>query len=91
MTAIFKSWDHKLDLSDVFYDETRTFKQRRDEIVRRIKATAWFKAADAECDFTLTDTIEGLTEALDTDEFDAMWADFYDWCDDGKRVWVVTR
>lgn len=84
--TIFKTWDNKLRLGDVFHSEVLTFEQRRDAIVARIRKARWYD----EDDMTLTEIVENLSCAEDTDEFDGWWSEFYDWCDAGKRVWVET-
>lgn len=78
-------WNHRLHLGDIFHDETRTFEQRRDEIVRRIKAAPFYD----EDDLTLWSLVDELADTLDGDDFDDAWGLFYDWCD-GERVWVET-
>ncbi len=78
-------WKHRLNLGDVFHDESRTFEQRRDEIVRRIKAARWYD----ENDNTLWYIVDQLADTEDPDDFDDPWSDFYDWAD-AERVWVDT-
>jgi len=78
-------WIHTLFLGDVFHDESRTFEQRRDEIVRRIKASRWYD----EDDWRAEQIVEDLAETVDADDFDGPWSDFYDWAD-ASRVWVET-
>ena len=41
---------HKINLADVFHNDDLTFEQRRDAIVRRIRATTWFKNYDRDHD-----------------------------------------
>jgi hypothetical protein len=84
--TIFKAWDHELRLGDVFHNEEMTFEDRRDAIVARIRKARWYD----EDDIALWEAVDGLANAEDTDEFDAWWDAFYDWCDAGKRVWVET-
>lgn len=79
-------WDHKLQLGDVFHNEDMTFEQRRDEIVRRIKAAKFYD----EDDHLLVDIVESLEcSGSDMGEFDYFWNEFYDYCDD-RRIWVET-
>ena len=42
-------WAHKVNLADVFRNDGLTFTEKRDAIVCRIRASAWFKSYD-ECD-----------------------------------------
>jgi hypothetical protein len=78
-------WHPTLRLGDIFHDDDMPFEAKRDEIVRRIKAQKFWNPDD----FELSDTMEGLEEAEDANEFDEAWADFYDWAD-AHRVWVET-
>jgi hypothetical protein len=78
-------WKHHLRLKDVFYNEDLTFEQRRDEIVRRIRAARWF-VEDADYATTL---LEQLEFARDEAEFDGWWNEFYDYAD-AERVWIET-
>lgn len=83
---IFKDWDHKLLLGDVFHNEEMSFEQRRDAITARIRKARFYDVDD----LTLWEIVAGLANAEDTDEFDYWWDEFYNWCDWGKRVWVET-
>jgi hypothetical protein len=81
-------WIEKVRLSDCFHDDGMPFPQRRDEIVRRIKQTKWFKRAD-EADTDLHPLIEKLADTHDVDEFDQVWDLIYDIAD-ADRVWIET-
>ena len=81
-------WDHHLNIKDVFYNEGLSFKQRRDEIVRRIRAARWYRDYDGY--FLLSDIVDRLAEAEDADDFDDAWDEFYDFADT-ERVWVATQ
>jgi hypothetical protein len=78
-------WKWTLDLEDVFHNEEMTYEQRRDEIVRRIKAGAWY----VEDDFDLVDLTDQLEFAEEQDHFNDYWNDFYNWADDA-RLWIKT-
>lgn len=78
-------WRYTLKLVDVFHDDDMPFEEKRDEIVRRIKAAKFYDPAGWE----LGDVMDGLEQAEDVGEFDEAWADFYDWAD-RERVWVET-
>lgn len=78
-------WNHTLQLADIFHDDDLTLEQKRDEIVRRIKASPFWD----EDDTTLTDVVHLLELTDCVEEFDAVWDEFYDWAD-AARVWVAT-
>lgn len=81
------SWTHTINLAMIFHDEDRTFMERRDEIVARIK---WSSAYIDEFDDVVDAIVEALAQTCDISEFDELWNEFYDWADD-NRVWVSTR
>lgn len=78
-------WFGTLKLSDVFQDEDTPFPERREEIVRRIRAASFFD----EDDYELVEITESLSSASDTQDFDDQWELFYNWAD-YNRVWVET-
>lgn len=80
-------WDRKINLADVFHNEAVTFEQKRDAIVRRIRASAWFKQYD-ECD-NLPQYVEELADTENGSEFDGPWSCIYDIAD-YDRVWIAT-
>lgn len=80
-------WDHRLQLGDVFHNEDMPFEQRRDEIVRRIKAARFYRTDDRS--LSLDDIVDELADAEDYDEFDDAWDSFYDYAD-VHRIWVET-
>lgn len=77
-------WLHILDLSDIFHREDLPFTQLRDEIVQRIRASDWCDTDDG----VLEAILLGLEESESYDDFDDAWEGFYDWADQGNRVWV---
>lgn len=79
-------WFHTLDLYDIFHDDEKTFIERRDEIVRRIKAQSWYTTSD---DMDLLDPVAGLEDSEDEEEFNDYWDELYNWADDA-RVWLNT-
>lgn len=81
-------WNHRLDLRDVFHDESRSFEEKRDEIVRRIRAASWFRTSDRS--LFLDDIVDELADAQDGGEWDGPWDEFYDYAD-RERIWVATR
>lgn len=82
------SWDGTLRLADVFHNDALTFTQKRDAIVRRIRATTWFKSYDDSGDLPMF--VEELSDSGDTDAFDSAWDCIYDIAD-ADRVWIETR
>jgi hypothetical protein len=79
-------WAHKIRLADVWRNENMTFEERRDVIVRRIRATTWFKSYDEFDD--LPQFVEELADAEDTDAFNSAWDCIYDIAD-ADRVWIA--
>ena len=81
------SWEHHINLRDVFHNDDLPFEQKRDAIIRRIRATTWFK--DCHQDDDLVYLVEELAETEDATSFDDLWRDFYDIAD-ADRVWIAT-
>ncbi len=80
-------WAHKINLADVFHADDLNFELKRDMIVQRIRATAWFKQYDEYDD--LPQLIEELAEVEDVEDFDGIWEMVYDIAD-YDRVWIAT-
>lgn len=80
-------WDRKINLADVFHNDAMTFEQKRDAIVRRIRASAWFKQYDEVDD--LPQFVEELADTQSGKEFDGPWSEIYDIAD-YDRVWIAT-
>lgn len=78
-------WLYTLRIKDVFYNEDMSFEEKRDEIVKRIKASDFWDSDD----HTLVNVVSGLAESVDTEKFDGWWNTFYDYADH-YRVWVQT-
>lgn len=87
-TAGLPVWDGKLRLADVFHNDNLTYEQKRDAIVARIRASAWFKRCDEYDD--LPQFVEELADTRTPDEFDGPWDCIYDIAD-ADRVWIETR
>lgn len=83
------NWKHHLDLSDIFHDDSKTFVERRDEIVKRIRATPWYVKGEFESE-DLEDLLFELEDSHNPSDFDYSWDYFYDFCDTDKRVWIDT-
>lgn len=80
-------WDRKINLADVFHNDGLTFEQKRDAIVARIRASAWFKQYDEYDD--LPQYVEELADTEDNASFNAVWSEIYDIAD-YDRVWIAT-
>lgn len=78
-------WLHTLHLSDVFHDDTLPFETLRDTIVARVRALSLHGVTAIRRD----DLAEELADTADVEEFDAAWAEFYDFAD-ATRIWVET-
>jgi hypothetical protein len=81
-------WDHKINLSGVFHNPDMTFDERRDAVVRILRASTWIKHLD-EFD-NAVDAVDGLAHAEDAEEFDGWFDELYDYAD-ADRVWITTR
>jgi hypothetical protein len=81
-------WDRKIRLADVWRNEAMTFEQRRDAIVARLRASAWFKGYD-EYD-ELPQSVEEMADAETKAAFNDVMDEIYDIAD-ADRVWIETR
>lgn len=80
-------WAQRIYLGDVFHNEDLTFVQRRDAVMRRLRASRWVR--DSGDDTALTMLLDDLAEAADAEEFDEVWDEIYDIAD-YDRVWIDT-
>lgn len=74
------NWLLTIDLRDAWSNDN--FFQARDLIVHKIRATRW-PLINSEIDFLLDE----LSEVANTDEFDVLWNQMYDYADI-DRVWI---
>ena len=81
-------WDRRINFADVFHNDAMTFTERRDTIVRRLRASRWLEGRD-ELD-ELVRLVDELADTQDGDEFDGPWDGIYDHAD-YDRVWINTR
>ena len=81
-------WDRKIQLGDVFHNEGMTFEQRRDAIATRLRGSKWYEGSDEYAE--IRTLVDDLTDALDADQFDAVWDAIYDEAD-YDRVWIGTH
>ncbi len=84
-------WAHRIDVSHVFHNEDMTFEQRRDAIVRILRASPWLREDTGNLMhlWTLQELVDELAETRDGDEFDGPWDALYDEAD-YDRVWIRT-
>ena len=80
-------WERKLSVADVFHNDAMTFPQIRDAVVKRLRASAWFKSKDEFDDLPMY--VEELSDAKTPGEFDSAWSAIYDEAD-YDRVWIAT-
>jgi hypothetical protein len=78
-------WVDQINLADVFHSRALTFKQRRNIVVERIKASDWYRWNGA--DFRRT--IAKLAKTRTPEAFDVVWNAVYDYAD-VDRVWIAT-
>lgn len=83
--SVWSDWKHTFDLRDIWKNDDLTFEQRRDAITSRMREQPWFPRFEAD-----TGLVADLADAQDVDDWDYWWDEFYDWADNGKRVWVRT-
>jgi len=76
-------WKSKLSLGDVFNNDSLSFAEKKESITDRIVAASWYDSDD------LGFIVFDLQFALDEEEFDSAWDQFYDWADENS-VWVST-
>jgi hypothetical protein len=81
-------WDKQIDLRGVFHNDSMSFEERRDAVVRRLRASVWLAGRD-EFD-RLVEIVDNLAAAEDTAEFAGWWDELYDDAD-CDRVWITTR
>ncbi|MDG4783280.1 hypothetical protein O7614_26835 [Micromonospora sp. WMMD961] len=78
-------WRYRIDLVGVWGNQDLGFAQRRDEIVRRLKASQWYREAGEGSE--LHQVVEELEDAQSPDAFDDPWDVLYDYAD-MDRVWI---
>lgn len=80
-------WDRKIRLGGVFRDETLTFEELRDTVVRALRTSSWFKRHDEYDD--LPQYTEELADTEDRAAFNDVLDAIYDLAD-YDRVWIET-
>lgn len=81
-------WERKISVADFFHNDAMTFAEKRDAIVYRLRASAWFKSKDEHDDLPMF--VEELADAQNTSDFDSAWDAIYDEAD-ADRVWISTH
>lgn len=81
------TWNFAVDLADVYADHDRPFEQRRDEIVRRIRAADFYDPQDIVLRSLVADVADTVSFADFNRHFDylRMWGD-----QEHVRVWFET-
>jgi hypothetical protein len=79
-------WKYTVNLRDIWRNEAMPFEQRRDKIVARIRASAWYRNR---AEGILFDLVDELADAADIPAFDQVWSAIYDEAD-ADRAWLTT-
>lgn len=87
-----RNWNNKLEISDVFHDDSKTLDEKVTAIIERIRKAKWFDKVNAENrDFEeILDEMKDAGTDNDVEWFDSVWDAAYD-IFDSERIWVVTR
>jgi len=88
LCAGLPAWERRIRVGDIFHNEDLTFEQRRDAIVKRIRASGWIEASTYGFG-DLDALVDELADARDADGFDEVWDAIYDIAD-YDRVWIET-
>jgi hypothetical protein len=86
MGGLMAGWRITIDLKDIWKATEIPFFERRDEIIRRIKASEWYSDDYA----ALNDTLYLLSDSNDNEDFNFYWSQLYDLAD-WDRVWIATN
>lgn len=78
-------WFYRLELADIWRNDSLTFQERRDEIVRRIESAPFYATSE----YDLPAIVADMATADEPEWFDDCWDTFYDWAD-VNGVWVET-
>lgn len=81
-------WAETISLRDVFHNDDLTFEERRDTIVRRLRASRWIRQRDTDGFDELGEIVDNLADADTVREFDGWWAELYDHAD-RDRIWIA--
>ncbi len=81
-------WSYTVDLSNIFHDPDRSFTQKRDEIVKRLRESLWYNSKMLH-ETELQDVVTALSNSRDVEEFDEHWDYLYTLADT-DRCWIAT-
>lgn len=81
-------WAEIIRLKDFWRDESKSIIEKRDEAVKRIKASDWRKITSDPGEFD--SLVDEFAEVLNVEEFDYALSELYDLAD-SDRVWLETR
>jgi len=79
------TWQHTLDIADIWQNDDLTLVELRDRIVTRIKTNRWYTTQDEGSD--LHEAVDELGDITTPDDFDAVWDTIYDLADT-DRCWI---
>lgn len=82
-------WKYTVNIADIWNNDELPFEERRDEIVKRIRASDWYKVRNATDLSELFSLTEDLEVSDTPDEFDEYWNLLYDEAD-ADRCWIAT-
>jgi hypothetical protein len=84
-------WNHTLDLSAFYHDDSLTIREKAQRVVDTIKRQAWY---ESEWTFEIEDVVEEFEDFARVGDsvalFDKIMDDLYDFAN-GERIWVKTR
>lgn len=81
------NWQHTIKLTGIIHNDELTFIEKRDAIVKKLKASSWYRRSDE--DDELRETVEELSETTTIFDFDLVWSAIYDMAD-ADKVWIAT-
>lgn len=78
-------WLHVVKVGDVANDDSLSFRQKRDEIAKRLRSEFTKEVSQGT---EIQALISDLESSVDVEEFDTALDSIYDWGDRGKRLWL---
>lgn len=79
-------WEYRIDLGDIFRNDKMPFRSKRNEIVKRLRASRWFREREHQ---GIGDVVDELSRVTTVAEFDEVWNEVYDVAD-YDRAWIDT-
>lgn len=98
------NWKYRINVWDIFHNESMSFEERRDAIVKRIMDSSAYKRAvrlvekmdpggETDQGYEHEEFIENVSSLLEdtqnTDDFDYYWDLIYDYAD-SQSIWIET-